>query len=279
MSLFGVVGYSLNEALVYNVLHTYDAGGSAAIHTFRCFFGVAFSSIIGRKFPPTKAFESSRINSTFAMIGTLFLWLFWPSFNAAYFPENAFQRVLTISNTIISLTGSCLTAFVVSILIRKRLNMDDVLNGTLAGGVAIGASSSVCANMGIALLIGVLAGALATGSEIKLGAFMKRHKVYDTIGILYLHGLPGLFGGFVSAMVIASYQTPPGLQQDYREFLFIGMKRTYSQQAGIQVAATFMSMGISLVFGILAGLVTSCVYKLPSEKHFEDAEYFELPNR
>lgn len=87
------------------------------------------------------------------------------------------------------------------------------MNGTLAGGVAIGASASVVANAGIALLIGFLAGILATLSEILMTEPLRKAKIHDTIGILYLHGFPGLMGGFASAMVIASYQTSPGLDE------------------------------------------------------------------
>ena len=145
------------------------------------------------------------------MIGTLFLWMFWPSFNAAYFPETDFQRTFVVSNTIISLTGSCLSAFATSIFKRGKFNINDILNGTLAGGVAIGASASVAANTGIVLLIGVLAGILATLSEIVMTDPLRKIKIHDTIGILYLHGFPGMMGGFASAMVIASYQTSPGL--------------------------------------------------------------------
>jgi ammonium transporter Rh len=64
------------------------------------------------------------------MIGTFFLWMFWPSFNAGYFPTNEFQRSLIISNTIMALTGSCLATFATTSLMRKKLNMEDILNAT-----------------------------------------------------------------------------------------------------------------------------------------------------
>ena len=51
--------------------------------------------------------------------------------------------------------------------------------------------------------------------------------------------------------------------------------RSFSGQAGIQVAATFISVGIGLVFGAIAGLVAYCFYSLESERHYQDWEYFE----
>jgi len=91
--------------------------------------------------------------------------------------------------------------------------MEDIINATLAGGVAIGASSGVVVNMGVSLTIGIIAGFVSNIASAKL-----MHKlehgflgIHDTCGVHNLHGIPGLLGGLISAMVIASYQTWPGL--------------------------------------------------------------------
>ncbi len=88
--------------------------------------------------------------------------MYWPSFNAGYFPENGFQRSLIISNTIISLTGSCLSTLVATSLFRKKFNMEDILNATLAGGVIIGAPSGIVANLGVSLTIGIIGGLVSS---------------------------------------------------------------------------------------------------------------------
>ena len=49
MAVLGTVGYTLNEVIVYEVLHTFDAGGSTAIHTFGAYFGLTISRILACK--------------------------------------------------------------------------------------------------------------------------------------------------------------------------------------------------------------------------------------
>lgn len=169
MGVFGVIGYTLNEDIVYNLLYVLDAGGSMPIHTYGAYFGLMTSFIISKKVLPIKKVESSYYNNTFAMIGTLFLWMFWPSFNAGFFAANGFQKSLVISNTIISLTGSCLATFIMSAILRDKFSMEDIVNATLAGGVAIGAPSGLVANPGISLTIGLVAGTISTLCFSKLG--------------------------------------------------------------------------------------------------------------
>ena len=57
----------------------------------------------------------------FSMVGTLFLWVFWPSFNAAVAdPEDARHRA--ILNTYLALVACTITAFVVSQLVSKHVS-------------------------------------------------------------------------------------------------------------------------------------------------------------
>jgi ammonium transporter Rh len=69
--------------------------------------------------------------------------------------------------------------------------MEDIINATLAGGVAIGASSGVVVNMGVSLTIGIIAGFVSNIAYAKL-----MHKlehgflgIHDTCGVHNLHGI------------------------------------------------------------------------------------------
>lgn len=63
----------------------YDVGGSTVIHAFGAYFGLTVSYILGKKIQPTEKPQITYISNIFALIGTFFLWMFWPSFNAGYF--------------------------------------------------------------------------------------------------------------------------------------------------------------------------------------------------
>lgn len=51
--------------------------------------------------------------------GTVFLWLFWPSFNAALLPPDYVAQQRSIINTYFSLTAACVTTFVLSPMFQR----------------------------------------------------------------------------------------------------------------------------------------------------------------
>uniref|UniRef100_A0A914R3U8 Ammonium transporter AmtB-like domain-containing protein n=1 Tax=Parascaris equorum TaxID=6256 RepID=A0A914R3U8_PAREQ len=87
---------SFYHFLCYNLkvyIQANDIGGSMVVHAFGAYFGLALSFVIYKKKMLRHENEGSNYNSDiFSMIGALFLWIFWPSFNAAVArPEDARQ--------------------------------------------------------------------------------------------------------------------------------------------------------------------------------------------
>jgi len=68
----------------------YDSGRSTAVHAFGAYFGLTVSLILSKMVKQKKTPEASYNSNIFAMIGTLFLWMYWPSFNAGLFPATAY---------------------------------------------------------------------------------------------------------------------------------------------------------------------------------------------
>lgn len=84
-----MIFYGLNEAICAVKYGAVDIGGSMVIHTFGAYFGLAATY----HFQSKKALAQhdqkcvGGYNSqTLAMIGTVFLFMFWPSFNSALAP-------------------------------------------------------------------------------------------------------------------------------------------------------------------------------------------------
>ncbi|XP_057582640.1 ammonium transporter Rh type B isoform X3 [Hippopotamus amphibius kiboko] len=142
-----------------------DAGGSMTIHTFGAYFGLVLSRVLYRpQLEKSKHLQGSVYHSDlFAMIGTIFLWIFWPSFNSAPTALGDGQH-RTALNTYYSLTASTLSTFALSALVGEdgRLDMVHVQNAALAGGVVVGTSAEMMLTPFGALAAGFLAGAVST---------------------------------------------------------------------------------------------------------------------
>lgn len=82
---------------------------------------------------------------------------------------DGFQQERAILNTFLALTGSCLSAFSVSLMLtsERKFDMVHIQNSTLAGGVAVGAVVNLMIQPSGALIVGMIAGALSVfGFEI-----------------------------------------------------------------------------------------------------------------
>jgi len=105
------------------------------------------------------------------MVGTLFLWMFWPSFNGALAAD--FQQQRVIVNTVMAISASCITACATARIFEQRLEMEVVLNATLAGGVAIGTSSDLITSAGTAMAIGAFAGIVSAAGFLHLSTYLR----------------------------------------------------------------------------------------------------------
>ena len=124
IAFFELMFYSANEALNVHVFMAADIGGSMLIHTFGAYFGLAVSLMLWNKKAEDHKNNSSAYHSDlFAMIGTLFLWLFWPSFNGALAAGNAQYRA--VINTYFAMTAGVLSTFIFSILFdaKRKITM------------------------------------------------------------------------------------------------------------------------------------------------------------
>jgi len=250
--------YAANFYLVSHCIGTFDVGGSITVHAFGAFYGLAASFFLtrssrslGADHPKSGSNYTSDVTS---MIGTIFLWVYWPSFNAALASsteDDPQHQIFVIANTLISLLGACLATFIVSAALNDSLDPVHIQNATLAGGVAIGSSAAFRIAPAAAFGVGLIAGILSTlGFSYSTTALQKYLKVCDTCGVQNLHGMPGVLGGLVSAVLISIYYT------DNAEL--VG-KSSSSAQAGAQIAGLAATLGIAIAGGLMVGYATSRV--------------------
>jgi len=278
ISILEIIFYSINESIGVIHYQAVDMGGSMYVHTFGAYFGLAVSYIITdyRKLENDREKEGSdKTSDTFAMIGTIFLWLFWPSFNGALAVGNSQHRV--VINTILSLTSSCMSAFAMSKFFRKRFNMVDIQNATLAGGVAIGSSADLVIGPSFSLLIGMIAGIMSTIGYNKIQPCLYHNfHLHDTCGVNNLHGIPGIIGG-ISGAITASF-TNNELYGDNIQNIFPAMNgtRTNKGQGMFQFLALATTLGISIISGIFTGhlLNTKCCRN--KKTYFDDKDNWDL---
>lgn len=162
MTFFEVIFLTLNQVICEYKLGALDMGGSMYIHAFGAYFGLAV--VMLNKLKKKENFKrntSGYYSNIFAMIGTLFLFMYWPSFNSALASGTGRYRI--IINTYFSICASVVAVFLVTPFWNHgKLTMENVLNSTIAGGVAAGASADLMQNVWVAIVLGFCAGLLSS---------------------------------------------------------------------------------------------------------------------
>lgn len=245
--------YMLNEWLVLDgglgiTKGFVDSAGSIVIHAFGAYFGLGLTIAMTKSKHMEKIIESDETSDRFAMLGSMVLWIFWPSFCAAIVPEAQVEQ--TVVNTIVALCGAMVITYLLSALFRKgKPSIGDIANASLAGGVAIGATCNLVSTP-VAFLVGLLAGSICVlGYNVIQPKLLSRFKILDTCGVHNLHGMPGLMGGLIAFLVV------PGI-----------------------AIAQLVGIAFTVVLALVGGTIGGHLIKLTGLKEviYEDEEEFSI---
>jgi ammonium transporter Rh len=270
MTIVEAIFYSINkQCLLLGVVEFVDAGGTINIHMFGAYFGLAVAWIIGKPGASAES-EGGHVADLFSLIGTIFLWIYWPSFNGGALLSDSPGQQRAILNTILALTASTIGTFIVSSTFSysKKIRPVDVQNASLAGGVAMGAVCNLTLRPSDSLLIGLAAGCLSTYGYVSIQAWLEvRVGIHDTCGIHNLHAMPSVLGTWAS-IILTGYKgyhmhDVPGVLLD-------------SQQWKDQFVSHAFTLAMAISTGLLTGL---CMYQMrPKEdtEFFSDAPYWEI---
>ncbi len=253
MLQIGILLYAINEQILFSTLDVMDIGGSMYVFQFGAFYGVGVSWILNYQQSRNNLnFVSNVTSNTFALIGTLFLWCFFLSFNSAL-AATPVQTNIAVVNTYFCLIGSVIGAYLMSNILHKgRFHMEHLLNSTLVGGILMGAGANILRDSFVAYIVGGVGGILSALMYTYGNRILRKFGLVDVAGVIHTFAIPGMLGGILSAIYRARY----------------------FDRGGIQVAGTFISMGISLAGGLIVGfLIRFLGYYIVEDEYYNDVSH------
>ena len=133
-------------------------------------------------------------NLPLATLGTFILWLGWFGFNGGselivsnVDEANAVARVFVNTNT--AAAGGAVAALITARMLFGKADLTMLLNGALAGLVAITAEP-LAPTPGLATVVGIIGGVLVVFSIITLD----KMRIDDPVGAISVHGVVGIWG-------------------------------------------------------------------------------------
>ncbi|MBT2688233.1 ammonium transporter [Bacillus sp. ISL-47] len=184
-------------------------------------------------------------NQVYTALGVLILWVGWFGFNAGstLSVEDGFFGFVAL-NTNLAAGAGAVAALIISWMVMGKSDVPTMLNGALAGLVAITASCAFV-DTWASVVIGLVAGILVFYSV----RFFEKRKIDDPIYALSVHGAAGIWGtlstGFFATPELATVGKPG---------LFYGGG---FEQLGVQ----FMGVAVSGLYAFAVSFITLAVAK------------------
>jgi len=217
-----------------------DFAGSAAIHELGGFMALALAAVVGprkNRFSPdgsVNVFAPSNI--PLASAGAFLLLFGWFGFNAGSTLDAMNPELPAIAlNTMLAASAGGMAAILLSAYRFKVVDPSMVMNGALAGLVAITAG---CAYVSpdAAILVGIVAGVLV----ILATGWVDRLRIDDPVGAFAVHGVNGALG----TLAVGLFDEREGLLTHGAVHLFL------VQLLGVVVVAVW-GFGTAYLLGLL----------------------------
>jgi Amt family ammonium transporter len=219
-------------------LGMFDFAGSTVVHSVGGWSALAGVLLLGPRLGKYRADGSVNPiyghNMSLVTLGGLVLWFGWFGFNPgstmAVGDGSAIAHVAVTTNT--AAAAAILSSTFMSWVIQKKPDLSMIINGALAGLVAITAPCAFV-SVGSSAIIGLVAGVL-----VVLAVMMfDRLKIDDPVGALSVHLVNGIFGtlavGLFAQDKITGTATGSGL------FFGGGLKLLASQAIGVVAVGAF----------------------------------------
>ncbi|WP_202078306.1 ammonium transporter [Caldalkalibacillus salinus] len=222
-----------------------DFAGSTVVHLTGAMAALAATLLLkprlGKYNKDGTPNELAGHNQVYTALGVLVLWIGWFGFNAGstVAVDDAFFGFVAL-NTNLAAGAGAISALIISWLVLGKSDVPTMLNGALAGLVAITASCAFV-TPGASVIIGIIAGILVYYSM----KFFEKKKIDDPIFALSVHGVAGVWGtlstGFFATPELAELNG--GMAG-----LFYGGG---FQQLGVQVIGIMTAGGYAFVVSLM----------------------------
>ncbi|MCO4785898.1 ammonium transporter [Marinomonas atlantica] len=175
-----------------------DFAGSGIVHMAGAAAALAGVLVLGArkgKYGPNGEVRAiPGANLPLATLGTFILWMGWFGFNGGSVLKlgdiaNANSVAMVFLNTNAAAAGGAVGALILARILFGKADLTMLLNGALAGLVAITAEPSTPSALG-ATLIGAVGGLIVVVSILMLDKL----KIDDPVGAISVHGVVGLWG-------------------------------------------------------------------------------------
>ncbi|NXT55420.1 RHBGA protein, partial [Pluvianellus socialis] len=258
LTLLGVTLFALNEYILLSLMGISDSGGSLTVHTFGAYFGLMVSRVLHQLHTDKREEQQDTGHQpdVFAVVGTICLWIFWPSFTSATTVRNHAEP-WAVLNTYFSLAASTLAAFVLSPVLQEEstLRMVQIQDATLAGIAMMGTAGEMLVTPFGALIAGFLSGLIPPlGFRFLTPILHSKLKIQDACGIHNVHGLPGILGALLGTLLTALATADAyGGRLELVFPLVAQGSRTATGQAFYQLCALPVTLLLATLGGCLTG--------------------------
>jgi Amt family ammonium transporter len=218
-----------------------DFAGSTVVHSVGGWAALAGGLLLGAR--TGKYQQDGKVrpipghNMSFATLGAMILWLGWFGFNPGSTMAADAGAIASIAlNTNMAAAAGCLAATATAWLALGKPDLSMILNGTLAGLVAITAPCATV-SIGSSVVIGAVAGVLVVFAVL----FFDKVRIDDPVGALSVHLVNGIWG----TLALGLFNTEGGL------FFGGGTAQTIAQIKGIVAVGAFTFVASLLAWLLL----------------------------
>ncbi len=220
-----------------------DFAGSSVVHLVGACVGFIGAWMVG---PRIGRFDKDGnilpipgTNLQMATVGVFILWFGWFGFNGGSTLVGDGSIAKIVVNTSLSAAIGGVVSFLVSHILSGKPEVSKLINGSLAGLVAVTAGCAVLEPMG-ALYVGIGAGLVVHLAEIIL---LKYLRVDDPVGAIPVHGVAGAWGTIALALFAPVEALPT---------------KSHIDQLGIQALGAFSIF----VWAIITSLILFWILKI-----------------